>query len=457
VHRDIKPANLIREFKTGKMVLVDFGLARSVAGPKTQTSVGTLGYSPLEQIQGRSEPRSDLYALGVTMHHLLTNQEPVPLDIPPLRKADPRMDEQLARIVDKATAMTVDERFQSAREMRQALQGWLDRPQEQAAEKIPVWEPPETGDLMTVKLPPAAPVAPLPPQPGPAPRAPEPDSTSMAPAMVYGAVLLVAFLWAGSAFMKPPPVAQAEPPRQVEAPKTRTPTPVPTPVALVPAPPPATPTPAPTRSSAPPAPPPPPPPEPVAAAPPPPPPVVETPTPTPTPSATPEYPVIPAKEFPQLSGNVQNLDYHGYALTLQAPVELQEVLRDVRPRELDIQLHYEVDGVTRDVRLLGVRGATDHNFRTRIQSEILDAWPEFENLTGKRFLLKDKDAAGFAAVVPGEFNVHYAIVISQRGDGVDEKTLRPEADKILGSLRLRRPPLPRDLLPRDRQPLDAPR
>jgi len=125
IHRDIKPANLIREYKTGQVKLVDFGLARSVEGNRSQTLIGTLGYCPLEQMQGRAEPRSDLYALGATMHHLLAGEAPAPFQLPRLENVPPG----LADVVAKATQTNADDRYKDALQMRQALQR-LDRPAE---------------------------------------------------------------------------------------------------------------------------------------------------------------------------------------------------------------------------------------------------------------------------------------------------------------------------------------
>ncbi len=83
IHRDIKPANIITD-PEDRVWLVDFGLARAavssgarvmVAGGKT-VAAGTPGYTPLEQWQMRPAPKSDIYALGATMHHLLTAHDP---------------------------------------------------------------------------------------------------------------------------------------------------------------------------------------------------------------------------------------------------------------------------------------------------------------------------------------------------------------------------------------------
>jgi serine/threonine protein kinase len=83
IHRDIKPANIIVD-PEDRVWLVDFGLARAavssgarvmVAGGKT-VAAGTPGYTPLEQWQMQPTPKSDIYALGATMHHLLTAHDP---------------------------------------------------------------------------------------------------------------------------------------------------------------------------------------------------------------------------------------------------------------------------------------------------------------------------------------------------------------------------------------------
>ena len=83
IHRDIKPANIIVD-PEDRVWLVDFGLARAstgsgarvmLAGGKT-VAAGTPGYTPLEQWQMQASTRSDVYALGATMHHLLTGQDP---------------------------------------------------------------------------------------------------------------------------------------------------------------------------------------------------------------------------------------------------------------------------------------------------------------------------------------------------------------------------------------------
>jgi tRNA A-37 threonylcarbamoyl transferase component Bud32 len=75
VYRDMKPANLILT-KKGKIYMVDFGIARFFNPIKKGTMVGTQGYAPPEQYRGLMEPRSDIFALGATMHHLLTGRDP---------------------------------------------------------------------------------------------------------------------------------------------------------------------------------------------------------------------------------------------------------------------------------------------------------------------------------------------------------------------------------------------
>src|SRR6266480_324487 len=82
IHRDIKPQNL-KLTARGQIVLLDFGLAKGSVGQLTAvtTSASIFGYTPnyapLEQVQGKgTDTRSDIYALGATLYHLVTNFKP---------------------------------------------------------------------------------------------------------------------------------------------------------------------------------------------------------------------------------------------------------------------------------------------------------------------------------------------------------------------------------------------
>ena len=82
IHRDIKPANIIRRAKDQKFVLVDFGAAKKLTEENqgvTATLIGTVEYVAPEQISGRPIEASDLYSLGVTCLHLLTDISPLNL------------------------------------------------------------------------------------------------------------------------------------------------------------------------------------------------------------------------------------------------------------------------------------------------------------------------------------------------------------------------------------------
>lgn len=120
IHRDVKPANLIRD-AAGRVRLVDFGLARFTEDHSTQTTAGTISYCPPEQLRGHAEPRSDLYALGATMHHLLTGEAP-------MFATFPRLKGPLGAVVARATQADPRKRFASAAEMRAALDGKGPRP-----------------------------------------------------------------------------------------------------------------------------------------------------------------------------------------------------------------------------------------------------------------------------------------------------------------------------------------
>lgn len=136
VYRDLKPSNLMIDGKTGRVMLVDFGIARWVnKEEKGNTAVGTMGYAPSEQYAGNSEPRSDIYALGATMFHLLTGSDPQnnPLLIFDFtknqrpRQINPNLSVEMERILMKAVEYNANMRYSSANEMRNVLLDHLER------------------------------------------------------------------------------------------------------------------------------------------------------------------------------------------------------------------------------------------------------------------------------------------------------------------------------------------
>jgi serine/threonine-protein kinase len=136
VYRDLKPSNVMIDGKTGRVMLVDFGIARWVnKEEKGNTAVGTMGYAPSEQYAGNSEPRSDIYALGATMFHLLTAADPQnnPLLIfdftknPRPRQINPNLSIEMEQILTRAVEYNANMRFGSAAEMRNALLDHLER------------------------------------------------------------------------------------------------------------------------------------------------------------------------------------------------------------------------------------------------------------------------------------------------------------------------------------------
>src|SRR5260221_4655383 len=119
VHRDIKPANIIIGSKDRRAHLVDFCIARADVArnaPRKQTSaLGTPGYAPPQQYHGNADPRSDLYALGATLHHVLTNRDPrnePPFAYPPVRALNPRLSPETERVLDHALKVDINQRYQ---------------------------------------------------------------------------------------------------------------------------------------------------------------------------------------------------------------------------------------------------------------------------------------------------------------------------------------------------------
>ena len=123
IHRDLKPSNVMIT-NDGRVKLIDFGIARHFQTTKTGTVIGTPGYAPPEQYQGRADVRSDLYALGATMHHALSGRDPTqepPFSFPPLLELCPRYNPDLANLVRQALAYEINNRISSAAEFKRRL------------------------------------------------------------------------------------------------------------------------------------------------------------------------------------------------------------------------------------------------------------------------------------------------------------------------------------------------
>jgi serine/threonine protein kinase len=123
IYRDLKPSNIMVTHD-GQAKLIDFGIARHFAPLSNATMIGTQGYAPPEQYRGRVETRSDLYALGATMHHALSGRDPAtepPFSFPPLRKLCSDLDPSLAAVVDQALAYDVVNRIRDASEFTRRL------------------------------------------------------------------------------------------------------------------------------------------------------------------------------------------------------------------------------------------------------------------------------------------------------------------------------------------------
>ena len=76
IYRDMKPSNVMIDRTDGGIKMIDFGITRLFKPTERGTQIGTPGYAPPEQYQGLATPQSDVYALGATLHHLLTGRDP---------------------------------------------------------------------------------------------------------------------------------------------------------------------------------------------------------------------------------------------------------------------------------------------------------------------------------------------------------------------------------------------
>jgi serine/threonine-protein kinase len=133
IHRDIKPDNIIRRKSDGKLVLIDFGAIKQIQNQIVQegqtaatVAIGTLGYMPSEQAQGKPRPNSDLYAIGIIGIQALTGLHPRELQedyqtgeliwqhLVPNKSV-------LLEVLTKMTRYHYKDRYESASEIRQVI------------------------------------------------------------------------------------------------------------------------------------------------------------------------------------------------------------------------------------------------------------------------------------------------------------------------------------------------
>lgn len=127
IYRDMKPENVIVQ-PCGDIKLVDFGTVSiydAVQKQRDDCLLMTRGYAAPEQYIGNADPRSDIYSLGVTLHHLITGVSPYepPYELKPIRSINQNLFPGLEAIILKCVQLNPDERFQNCDELMIALQG----------------------------------------------------------------------------------------------------------------------------------------------------------------------------------------------------------------------------------------------------------------------------------------------------------------------------------------------
>ncbi len=141
IHRDITPSNIIRRKLDGRLVLIDFGVAKLLTesnATQPGTKIGTEGYAPIEQLRnGQAYPASDFYSLGATCVYLLTQIRPEDLYDPlaghwlwreKLAQRGAAISDRIGQMLDKMLKDLVNDRYQTADEAMRDLRAALSTP-----------------------------------------------------------------------------------------------------------------------------------------------------------------------------------------------------------------------------------------------------------------------------------------------------------------------------------------
>ncbi len=123
VHRDIKPGNIL--LTDSQAYLVDFGAVKAPAQQTGLTMTGTVGYMPMEQIEGKATPASDIYALGMSLIYMLSHKEPQQMDKNNLRvdfQPHVNISKRLCKIIERMTDPDPAKRYDNPLNLKQDLE-----------------------------------------------------------------------------------------------------------------------------------------------------------------------------------------------------------------------------------------------------------------------------------------------------------------------------------------------
>lgn len=166
VFRDLKPSNLMLNIHD-RIHIIDFNIAKVFQSDEKHTMMGTEGYSPPEQYRGESSPAGDIYALGATLHHLLTKQDPrmeVPFSFSerPINAVNPTVTPHFQTIIMRCLSYNAADRYPNSASLAEALR-LIAKPRTSAlssATVLPVAIPTDMPAARALDLPKHSPLTP---------------------------------------------------------------------------------------------------------------------------------------------------------------------------------------------------------------------------------------------------------------------------------------------------------